>query len=78
MYFNIAKVGNASAASIPLAIHDAVHDGVLTEPSRVFAPGYGAGAVAGYAVLRVDPKVVVTADFGLARGGRLLLTTPKG
>jgi 3-oxoacyl-(acyl-carrier-protein) synthase III len=61
VYFNIAKVGNASAASIPLAIHDAVRDGVLTEPSRIFAPGYGAGAVAGYAVLRVDPKVVVTA-----------------
>jgi 3-oxoacyl-(acyl-carrier-protein) synthase III len=62
LYFNIAKVGNASAASIPLAIHDAVRDGVLTEPSRIFAPGYGAGAVAGYAVLRVDPKVVVTAQ----------------
>jgi 3-oxoacyl-(acyl-carrier-protein) synthase III len=61
VYFNIAKVGNASAASIPLAIHDAVRDGVLTEPSRIFAPGYGAGAVAGYAVLRVDPRVVVSA-----------------
>ncbi len=61
LYFNIAKVGNASAASIPLAIHDAVRDGVLTQPSRLFAPGYGAGAVAGYAVLQVDPKVVVSA-----------------
>ena len=53
-------MGNASAASIPLAIHDAVRDGVLTEPSRIFAPGYGAGAVAGYPVLRVDPAVVAT------------------
>jgi 3-oxoacyl-[acyl-carrier-protein] synthase III len=60
VYFNIAKVGNASAASIPLAIHDAVRDGILKETSRIFAPGYGAGAVAGYAVLRVDPAVVVT------------------
>jgi hypothetical protein len=25
---------------------------------RVFAPGFGAGAVAGYAVMRVDPAVV--------------------
>ena len=30
LYFNIGEVGNASAASIPLAIHDAVRDGVLT------------------------------------------------
>jgi hypothetical protein len=25
---------------------------------RVFAPGFGAGAVAGYLILRVDPEVV--------------------
>jgi len=25
---------------------------------RIFAPGFGAGAVGGYAVLRVDPAVV--------------------
>ena len=31
---------------------------MLTEPVRVFAPGYGAGAVGGYAVLRVDPAVI--------------------
>jgi 3-oxoacyl-(acyl-carrier-protein) synthase III len=58
LYFNIEKVGNTSSASIPLAIHDAVRDGVITEPVRVFAPGFGAGAVAGYAVMRVDPAVV--------------------
>ena len=58
MYFNIARVGNTSAASIPLAIHDAVAEGVLAVPTRVFTPGFGAGAVAGYAVLRVDPAVV--------------------
>jgi 3-oxoacyl-[acyl-carrier-protein] synthase III len=59
LYFNIDKVGNTSAASIPLAIADAVADGVITAPTRVFAPGFGAGAVGGYAVLRVDPAVVV-------------------
>jgi 3-oxoacyl-(acyl-carrier-protein) synthase III len=58
LYFNIEKVGNTSSASIPLAIHDAVRDGVISEPMRVFAPGFGAGAVAGYAVLRIDPAVV--------------------
>jgi len=62
LYFNIEQVGNVSAASIPLAIHDAVADGVIDRPMRVFAPGFGAGAVGGYAVLRVDPAVVVVAD----------------
>src|SRR4029453_10581405 len=66
LYFNIEKVGNTSSASIPLAIHDAVRDGVITEPLRVFAPGFGAGAVAGYAVMRLDPAVVAiqTASAG--------------
>jgi 3-oxoacyl-(acyl-carrier-protein) synthase III len=59
LYFNIERVGNVSAASIPLAIADAVRDGVIARPTRVFAPGFGAGAVGGYAVLRVDPAVVV-------------------
>jgi 3-oxoacyl-[acyl-carrier-protein] synthase-3 len=62
LYFNIEKVGNTSSASIPLAIHDAVRDGVITEPLRIFAPGFGAGAVAGYAVMRVDPAVVAVQE----------------
>ncbi|MEU5841751.1 ketoacyl-ACP synthase III [Rhodococcus sp. NPDC047139] len=67
LYFNIEKVGNTSSASIPLAIHDAVRDGVITEPVRIFAPGFGAGAVAGYTVMRIAPEVVVpfeTTDAG--------------
>jgi 3-oxoacyl-[acyl-carrier-protein] synthase III len=35
-----------------------VREGVITEPIRIFAPGFGAGAVAGYAVMRIDPAVV--------------------
>jgi 3-oxoacyl-[acyl-carrier-protein] synthase III len=58
LYFNISEVGNASSASIPLAIHDAVRDGVIDKPTRVFAPGFGAGAVAGYSVMTIDPAVV--------------------
>ncbi len=61
LYFNIGQVGNTSSASIPLALHDAVREGVITEPVRVFAPGFGAGAVAGYSVMRVDPAVIATA-----------------
>jgi 3-oxoacyl-[acyl-carrier-protein] synthase III len=58
LYFNIQTVGNVSAASIPIAIHDAVRDGVITRPTRIFAPGFGAGAVGGYAVMRIDPAIV--------------------
>ena len=28
---------------------------------RIFAPGFGAGAVAGYCVMRIDPAVVAMA-----------------
>ena len=58
LYFNIDRVGNTSSASIMLAIHDAVRDGRISRPMRVFAPGFGAGAVGGYTVLRIDPAIV--------------------
>jgi 3-hydroxy-3-methylglutaryl CoA synthase len=58
LYFNIGTMGNVSAASIPIALADAVRDGVIDRPLRVFAPGFGAGAVGGYAVLRVDPAII--------------------
>jgi hypothetical protein len=58
LYFNVERMGNVSAASIPIAVHDAVLDGVISRPVRVFAPGFGAGAVGGYAVMRIDPDIV--------------------
>ena len=69
LYFNIEQVGNASSASIPLAIHDAVRDGVIKEPARIFAPGFGAGAVAGYVVMRIDPDVVAIGSDEQAEHG---------
>jgi hypothetical protein len=39
-------------------LRDAVAEGVIDRPMRIFAPGFGAGAVAGYAVLRLDPEIV--------------------
>jgi 3-oxoacyl-[acyl-carrier-protein] synthase-3 len=62
LYFNVGRVGNVSAASIPLAIRDAVADGVISSPVRAFTPAFGAGATAGYAVMRVDPAVVSLAQ----------------
>lgn len=57
LYFDIATVGNTSAASIPIAIHDAIREGRIDRPMRVFIPGFGAGAVGCYAVLRVNPAI---------------------
>jgi 3-oxoacyl-[acyl-carrier-protein] synthase III len=58
LYFNIERVGNTSSASIPLAIWDAVQEGRIDRPMRLFAPGFGAGAVGGYVVMRLDPAIV--------------------
>ena len=58
LFFNIETVGNTSSASIPLAIYDAVASGAIGRPMRIFAPGFGAGAVGGYVVMRIDPAVV--------------------
>jgi 3-oxoacyl-[acyl-carrier-protein] synthase III len=64
LYFNLDRVGNTSAASIPLAIRDAVADGVIARPTRVFTPAFGAGATAGYAVMLIDPAIVSTGSTG--------------
>lgn len=58
LYFNIQTMGNVSSASIPIAMYDAIRDGVITRPTRIFAPAFGAGAVGGYAVMRIDPGIV--------------------
>jgi 3-oxoacyl-(acyl-carrier-protein) synthase III len=58
IYFNISEVGNASAASIPIALADSVYDGAVTKRSLIFAPGFGAGAVGGYVVMYLDPTMV--------------------
>jgi 3-oxoacyl-[acyl-carrier-protein] synthase III len=58
LYFDIETVGNTSSASIPIAIQDAVREGVIDRPMRIFAPGFGAGAVGGYVILRLDPAIV--------------------
>jgi len=62
LYFNVETMGNTSSASIPIAIADAVTEGVIDKPTLVFAPGFGAGAVAGYSLMLVDPAVVVSTE----------------
>jgi 3-oxoacyl-[acyl-carrier-protein] synthase-3 len=67
LFFNVETVGNVSAASIPIAIHDAITRGVISSPMRAFCPGFGAGAVAGYAVMTIDPAIA--APTGAAMTG---------
>ena len=72
LYFNIETMGNTSSASIPIAIADAVAEKVIDRPMWIFAPGFGAGAIAGYAVLRIDPAVVApAATVDPVRGARV-------
>jgi 3-oxoacyl-[acyl-carrier-protein] synthase-3 len=78
LYFNIANVGNTSAASIPIALSDAVQEGVISKPSRILAPGFGAGAVAGYVVLRLDPAVVARDDLAAATAQETVASLHEG
>lgn len=75
LYFNVDRVGNLSAASIPTAIADAVADKTITDPVRIFAPGFGAGAVGGYSVMRLDPSIV--APETVPNAGAALTRTPR-
>jgi 3-oxoacyl-[acyl-carrier-protein] synthase III len=66
IYFDIERAGNTSSASIPIAIADAVADGVISKPTKIFAPGFGAGSVGGYTIMTIDPAVVVSATEDVA------------
>jgi 3-oxoacyl-[acyl-carrier-protein] synthase-3 len=48
---NIDRVGNTSAASIPLALADGMADGSLTAGDRVLLTAFGGGATWGSATL---------------------------
>jgi 3-oxoacyl-[acyl-carrier-protein] synthase-3 len=49
---NIAKYGNTSAASIPLALVEAAQDGRLKEGDLVLLSGFGAGMTWASVLLR--------------------------
>jgi 3-oxoacyl-[acyl-carrier-protein] synthase III len=58
LYFNVARMGNIGGASIPIALHDAILDGTITDETRVLAPAFAAGALAGFTLLTVRPRVL--------------------
>jgi Phage integrase family len=49
----------------------------ITAPTR-FCPGFGAGAVPGYAVLRIDPAVVASDDQAAPTGESVEVPEPVG
>ena len=52
MISNVAKYGNTSAASIPIALAEAVAEGKFKRGDYVLAVGFGAGLTWGSVVLR--------------------------
>jgi len=49
---NLSKYGNTSAASIPLALDEAVREGKVKKGDIVACAGFGAGLSWGAAILR--------------------------
>ena len=57
-YLNIEKYGNTSAASVPMALVEAVADGRIQPGDRLLMVAFGAGYTAGAAVVEwtADPQ----------------------
>jgi 3-oxoacyl-[acyl-carrier-protein] synthase-3 len=49
---NVARYGNTSAASIPMALHEASQDGRIRRGDLVLLAAVGAGMTAGSVLLR--------------------------
>ncbi|MBC1239543.1 beta-ketoacyl-ACP synthase III [Nostoc sp. 2RC] len=55
---NLHKYGNTSAASIPLALYDAVEQGKIVAGDYVMVVGFGAGLTCGASLIRWDKSFV--------------------
>ena len=58
-YLNIEKYGNTSAASVPMALVEAIAEGRIKPGDRVLMAAFGAGYTAGAAVVEwtADPAL---------------------
>ena len=50
---NIHKYGNTSAASIPIALTEAIEEGKVKLPCKAILTGFGAGMTVGTAIVRL-------------------------
>jgi 3-oxoacyl-[acyl-carrier-protein] synthase-3 len=71
-YLNIAKYGNTSAASVPMALVEAIADGRIHPGDRLLMAAFGAGFTAGAAVLEwtADPARALLAPGEQTRMGK--------
>jgi 3-oxoacyl-[acyl-carrier-protein] synthase-3 len=53
VYVNVDRYGNTSAASIPIALDEAIERGIVGEGSLVLLVAFGAGFTWGSIVLRL-------------------------
>jgi 3-oxoacyl-[acyl-carrier-protein] synthase-3 len=51
VYVNVDRYGNTSAASVPIALHEAVQEGKIKDGDKVLLVSFGAGATWGAALL---------------------------
>ena len=74
-YINIEKYGNTSAASVPMALAEAIAAGRIKQGDKVLMVAFGAGYTAGAAVVEwtADP-----ARAFLAPGEQTRLGKPRG
>ena len=54
VFANMDKYGNTSAASIPIALTEALESGFVKTPANVVISGFGAGLTWGSAVIRLE------------------------
>ncbi len=52
VYKNVARFGNTSAASIPIALDECVQSGLITTGDLVLLTAFGSGLVWGSVLLR--------------------------
>ena len=52
IYLNLQRYGNTSAASVPMALHEAVEEGRIEKGSLVLLVAFGAGLTWGYNLVR--------------------------
>lgn len=67
-YMNLHKYGNTSAASVPLAMVEAIEEGRLKEGDKVAIVAFGAGLTWGAAVIQLGVSEAATAQAKFSAG----------
>lgn len=81
MYVNIQRYGNTSAATIPIALSEAIADGRVKPGSKLVLVAFGAGLTWGGAAIewgeRVDPIATIDDELGSSSSSALDILLTK-